>query len=132
MRRCGRGHIGEMSDFASEIGGTRIRNVTENSGLGRSDVSAETVVAGVDGGLGATAHVELGEDVLDVGGDRAPGDEEAIGSGIVGPFLGDSAWRQVKQRLRVPADAREGIFRIGLFGATGEISFDNVRISKVE
>ena len=55
-----------------------------------------------------------------------------MGSGIVGPFRGEAEWRRVKQILRVPPEAREGIFRIGLFGATGEISFDNVKLEKVE
>jgi hypothetical protein len=34
----------------------------------------------------------------------------------------------VSSKIRVPAKAREAIFRIGLFGATGEISFDSVSI----
>ena len=46
----------------------------------------------------------------------------------VGPFQGTSAWKQVAQRFRVPPDTREAIIRIGLFGATGEISFDEVQM----
>jgi protein-L-isoaspartate(D-aspartate) O-methyltransferase len=46
----------------------------------------------------------------------------------IGPFLGTQDWHRVEQVVRVPATAREAIFRIGLLGATGNISFDDVKI----
>ena len=37
----------------------------------------------------------------------------------VGPFRGSRPWREASRLIRVPAQARELILRIGLFGATG-------------
>ena len=50
----------------------------------------------------------------------------------IGPFLGDSDWRRVKERIIVKPNTREAIFRIGLFGATGSASFDKVEMKKVD
>jgi protein-L-isoaspartate(D-aspartate) O-methyltransferase len=50
---------------------------------------------------------------------------------LIGPFRGTSGWREYKQVFPVPATAREGIFRIGLFGATGTACFDKLEIKKV-
>lgn len=47
---------------------------------------------------------------------------------IIGPFQGTEDWKQVDALLRVPVAAREGILRIGLFGAVGSISFDDVQV----
>ena len=46
-------------------------------------------------------------------------------------FLGTHDWRQTKisTPIRVPPTTREGILRLGLFGATGELSIDDVRIT---
>jgi len=55
-----------------------------------------------------------------------------LGFRTLGPFLGDNDWREVRQRVTVPRAARELILRIGLFGATGSASFDNLRIEKLE
>ncbi len=49
----------------------------------------------------------------------------------IGPFLGTSAWHEEHKTFVIPKDAREGIFRIGLFGATGIICFDKLEIKKV-
>jgi protein-L-isoaspartate(D-aspartate) O-methyltransferase len=38
-------------------------------------------------------------------------------------------WKQVKRTLFVPPRAREAIFRVGLNGATGQLSVDNIRIA---
>ncbi len=46
----------------------------------------------------------------------------------LGPYQGTEGWHQVEALLRVPIGAREGIVRIGLFGAVGTISFDAVQI----
>ncbi len=50
----------------------------------------------------------------------------------IGPFRGTSDWQEKKELLRVPITAREAILRIGLFGAVGKISFDNVRIQAAD
>ncbi len=52
-----------------------------------------------------------------------------LGNWIIGPFQGDSPWRKVTKTILVPPTTREAILRIGLFGATGEIGFDNVQLS---
>jgi protein-L-isoaspartate(D-aspartate) O-methyltransferase len=58
-------------------------------------------------------------------------DRREIGQIALGPWRGDSDWHETKRTLRVPPNAREGILRIGLFGATGEIAFDDVRMKAV-
>jgi protein-L-isoaspartate(D-aspartate) O-methyltransferase len=49
----------------------------------------------------------------------------------IGPFLGTSAWHEERKTFLIPKDVREGIFRIGLFGATGTVCFDKLEIKKV-
>lgn len=51
-----------------------------------------------------------------------------LGHNWIGPFRGSADWKQVDKTFRVPGRAREGLLRIGLFGATGELSFDAVTI----
>ena len=55
-----------------------------------------------------------------------------LGNFTVGPFHGTADWTQVAKVIDVPKNAREGILRIGLFGATGAVSFDDVQMKKVE
>jgi protein-L-isoaspartate(D-aspartate) O-methyltransferase len=50
----------------------------------------------------------------------------------VGPWRDSFDWQQTRETIRVPPKAREAIVRIGLAGATGEISFDDLRIEKIE
>jgi protein-L-isoaspartate(D-aspartate) O-methyltransferase len=52
-----------------------------------------------------------------------------VGEESMGPFIGEFDWREEAGRLPVPLRAREGILRIGLLGAVGEISFDEIRLS---
>jgi len=54
-----------------------------------------------------------------------------VGLAAVGPFLGTADWHTVTRSIRVPPQAREGILRLGLFGATGEISFDDVQMKSI-
>lgn len=56
-------------------------------------------------------------------------DRKPLGNRWIGPFQGTAAWHQVRETLRVPRSAREAILRIGLFGAVGEIGFDDVQVS---
>ncbi|MEX0611501.1 MAG: protein-L-isoaspartate(D-aspartate) O-methyltransferase, partial [Pirellulales bacterium] len=58
---------------------------------------------------------------------RATLDEEAIG-----PFIGTFDWREETAELRVPLLAREAIIRIGLLGAVGELSLDDLRLRAKE
>ena len=48
----------------------------------------------------------------------------------IGPLLGTADWHKESKTFKIPAEAREGIFRIGLFGGTGTISFDQVEMKK--
>lgn len=50
----------------------------------------------------------------------------------IGPLLGTADWHKESKTVKIPAEAREGIFRIGLFGGTGTISFDKVQMRKVK
>jgi protein-L-isoaspartate(D-aspartate) O-methyltransferase len=54
-----------------------------------------------------------------------------LGTWWLGPWQGDEPWHRTTKTFRVPARAREGILRIGLFGATGTAWFDDVRIEPV-
>jgi protein-L-isoaspartate(D-aspartate) O-methyltransferase len=54
-----------------------------------------------------------------------------MGFAAVGPFLGTADWHRSTRTIPVPSQAREGIVRLGLGGATGEISFDDVRLKRV-
>jgi len=58
------------------------------------------------------------------------GNRKELGAAFLGPFRSSSDWRTVAKTVRVPPTAREGILRVGLFGATGEISFDDVKMQK--
>jgi protein-L-isoaspartate(D-aspartate) O-methyltransferase len=57
---------------------------------------------------------------------RAP-----IGQAGVGPWSGSMPWARQQGRLRVPRSARLAVVAIGLLGATGEISFDDIRSAAV-
>ncbi|MGE0759868.1 MAG: protein-L-isoaspartate(D-aspartate) O-methyltransferase, partial [Pirellulaceae bacterium] len=54
-----------------------------------------------------------------------------LGHHWLGPFRGTAEWKQVARRFRVPPTAREAIVRLGLFGATGELACDDVRIQSI-
>jgi len=54
-----------------------------------------------------------------------------LGMFSLGPYRGTRDWRTDSRLLRVPPNAREAIIRIGLFGATGRIDFDDIRLEKV-
>jgi protein-L-isoaspartate(D-aspartate) O-methyltransferase len=55
-------------------------------------------------------------------------DRAEIGYAWVGPWIDSFGWTEVRESLRVPLRAREAIVRIGLSGATGTISVDDIRI----
>ena len=50
----------------------------------------------------------------------------------VGPFKNTVEQKTYFRNLRVPVAAREAIVRVGLFGATGTATFDNVQVKKAE
>lgn len=51
-----------------------------------------------------------------------------VGLHWLGPFRGTRKWHNVYDTFRVPPTAREAIVSIGLFGATGSVSFDNIQL----
>ena len=51
-----------------------------------------------------------------------------VGKNWLGPWRGTKDWKEYQKVIRIPTLAREGILRIGLFGATGVASFDDVRL----
>lgn len=76
--------------------------------------------------------VNLGEDALpSVGITFYDENRNDLGHNWIGPFRGSSEWTRVKKQFRVPIQAREGLLRIGLFGATGELSFDSVTLKPI-
>lgn len=53
-----------------------------------------------------------------------------LGSRVLGPWHADvPTWADVDGRLEVPADAAEAILQVGLNGATGTLSLDDLRLS---
>ncbi len=51
-----------------------------------------------------------------------------VGMSFLGMFLGSADWRKLDKEIRVPVPSRQAILRLSLFGGTGEISFDDIRI----
>ena len=59
-------------------------------------------------------------------------DRRDLGTAYLGPFRGSSPWQAVRREIRVPPQTAEAILRIGLFGATGTVAFDNLRIERID
>ena len=57
-------------------------------------------------------------------------DRKDLGTSYFGPFTGTQPWKNYRKQVLVPAGSREAIVRIGLFGATGSVSYDRVVIRK--
>ncbi len=57
--------------------------------------------------------------------DRRPLEVDTIAT-----FEGTFNWKKFSKTLRVPAKSREAIVRLGLAGALGELSVDDIRITK--
>jgi protein-L-isoaspartate(D-aspartate) O-methyltransferase len=56
-------------------------------------------------------------------------DNRAIaGQTNIGPWKGTFDWQREARAIAVPSRAREAILRLGLFGAVGEISFDDIEL----
>lgn len=51
-----------------------------------------------------------------------------VGTSFLGVFLGSGPWKKLTKEIHVPAQSRQAILRLGLFGSTGEVSFDDIRI----
>ena len=55
-------------------------------------------------------------------------DRKELQMHLLGPHKGSKDWLSQSREIRVPHTAREGIVRIGLFGATGTARFDNLKV----
>jgi protein-L-isoaspartate(D-aspartate) O-methyltransferase len=55
-----------------------------------------------------------------------------VGETSLGPWKGSFDWKTETKRVDVPPKAREGIIRIGLFGATGEMSVDAIEVKSAK
>ncbi len=55
-----------------------------------------------------------------------------VGQVFLGKFIGSAPWQKRERLTAVPPQARQAIVRLGLFGNTGEISFDDVRIEPTQ
>jgi protein-L-isoaspartate(D-aspartate) O-methyltransferase len=75
---------------------------------------------------GSTPYEKAGLVIHFYGPDREP-----VGEEVVGPWSGTFPWRKVSEIVPVPPRAREAILRIGLNGATGTLSVDDVRMTAV-
>ncbi|MBC8356039.1 MAG: protein-L-isoaspartate(D-aspartate) O-methyltransferase [Planctomycetes bacterium] len=51
-----------------------------------------------------------------------------VGSGKFGPWTGSAPWAEYATRFRVPPEARILMISAGLYGATGELGIDDIRI----
>jgi len=52
-----------------------------------------------------------------------------VGIEWLGPWHSDQPWIRQQRFVRVPTATREAIVRVGLFGATGAVGFDNVQLT---
>ena len=56
-------------------------------------------------------------------------DRRQLAANFLGPWQGTFAWQHVAERIKVPPKALEANVFVGLCGATGELSVDDVRLS---
>ena len=52
-----------------------------------------------------------------------------VGNGDLGPWTGSFDWTEVGTKVKVPTRARLAVMGIGLFGGTGKLAIDDVKIS---
>jgi protein-L-isoaspartate(D-aspartate) O-methyltransferase len=53
-----------------------------------------------------------------------------IGNGVIGPWLADeTTWHEIGRKIAVPKQAREAILQVGLNGAGGVMSLDDLRMT---
>ncbi len=59
-------------------------------------------------------------------------DREEVRTDGLGPWRGTFSWQTQSKVIDVPRQAREAIVRIGLLGAVGELSFDEIALERVD
>ncbi len=55
-----------------------------------------------------------------------------LGTFRLGPFRASRPWRGSSRLIRIPPATREAILRIGLFGATGTVDFDDIKVERID
>ncbi len=111
--------------FENEIAG-RASHLLQGFPIDGSHIGEVTISAWVK-----ADHVEAGKEVHEVPVVAITFYDEQrrdLGTSWIGPFRGTKDWQQYDKTFRVPIQAREGILRLGLFGATGKISFDKLEM----
>lgn len=83
-------------------------------------VRGRNLAAGQDAEQSARMLVSFFDD------DRVP-----VGQQVVGPWQGSFDWQRKRAMLKVPPTARVAIVAVGLLGATGELSCDNITVREV-
>jgi protein-L-isoaspartate(D-aspartate) O-methyltransferase len=81
----------------------------------------ENVVSGPNKDQFATLYVNF------FGEDRGPIRQE-----LLGPWTGTSEWQEKSVDIVVPVSARGAVIGLGLFGATGKLDFDDIKVTGVE
>jgi protein-L-isoaspartate(D-aspartate) O-methyltransferase len=56
-------------------------------------------------------------------------DHRPLGEQVLGPWVGTFYWRPFAAEVRVPPQTYEAVLRIGLNGATGRLSVDDLRLT---
>ncbi len=109
-----------------------------NAVPGRSSQLLQAI--GVDGRRVAELAVELWVKAHDITPGESPEeqarvlvsffdeDRSPVGQQFVGPWTGSFDWQRRSARLQVPAKARVAIVAVGLLGATGQLSCDQISI----
>lgn len=57
---------------------------------------------------------------------------ERLALNWIGPFKGTTGWLEKEKEFDVPVNTKEAILSIGLFGALGRVSYDNIRITPIK
>jgi len=57
------------------------------------------------------------------------GNNHALGNDNIGPWRGTFKWKRVAKEIKAPKDAVMAMIQVGLRGATGRLSIDDVRMS---
>ena len=90
------------------------------------ELVVEARVRGTDVRVGALPHQQA-QVMLNFFDEK----REPMGQIVVGPWKGSFDWSHKTARLKVPAEARGIIVAVGLLGATGEFSCDDLTIRPV-
>ena len=89
------------------------------------ELELSCMVRGRDIAVGASPDQLPQYAIIFLDDSRAP-----IGQPVqIGPWRGTFNWQRKTGRIKVPVQAHEGIVNIGLLGATGEVSYDEVQIN---